>query len=234
MESGKEAKRHVFPFYGGNQDTEDRARQPTEFVGMPGLAHSGKLIYRELVAAAATAAAGAASPRRARRGFGRAAGDGRTENGKLDRGFLAGALGTGDLLLAVDDDFFKLRAAIVANIFVNGHSRLQNRSTSIAKGVARAANHAKIVRDIFTHGRCAGDNPRGKVSKTTRTVRPRAQAEIQSSRAAGSRREFRSQDETEEQEEGCPPGKPKRTRFAVFAVPRLAEADRRACAERRR
>jgi hypothetical protein len=39
----------------------------------------------------------------------------------LDGCFLGGTLGARDLLLAVDDDFFELGVAIVADVFVNGH-----------------------------------------------------------------------------------------------------------------
>ena len=73
--------------------------------------------------AAATAAATASATRGAGGGFWRAACDRRTENGKLNRGFFAGTLGTGDFLLAVDDDFFELRFAVVADVFVDGHAR---------------------------------------------------------------------------------------------------------------
>lgn len=74
-------------------------------------------------AAAATAGAAAAGPAGGR--FGGAAGDCGTEDGQLDGGFFAGALGTGDFLLAVDDDFFELRGAILADVFVDGHFRLR-------------------------------------------------------------------------------------------------------------
>jgi len=67
---------------------------------------------------AATAAA-AASP--AGGSFGGAAGYRRAEDGKLDGGFVAGAFGTGDFLLAVDDDFLELGFAVVADVFVDGH-----------------------------------------------------------------------------------------------------------------
>jgi hypothetical protein len=36
--------------------------------------------------------------------------------------FFAGALGTGDFLLLVDDDFFELGLAVVADVFVDRHS----------------------------------------------------------------------------------------------------------------
>jgi hypothetical protein len=53
-------------------------------------------------AAATTAAAGWAGR------FCGATGYRGTEDGKLDGGFLAGTLGAGDFLLAVNDDFFEL------------------------------------------------------------------------------------------------------------------------------
>ncbi len=69
------------------------------------------------MAAATTAAAASAATR-----FCRAASDRGTEDGELDGGFFAGACGTGDFLLAVDDDFFELGFAVVTNVFVNGHA----------------------------------------------------------------------------------------------------------------
>ena len=73
------------------------------------------------MAAATTAAAASAATRRAG-GFCRTAGDCGTEDGELDGGFFAGACGTGDFLLAIDDDFFELGFAVVANVFVDGHA----------------------------------------------------------------------------------------------------------------
>jgi len=70
--------------------------------------------------AAATAAAAAAAGGTAGRSRG-ATGAGGGENRELDRGFFAGALGAGDFLLLVDDDFFELGLAVVANIFVYWH-----------------------------------------------------------------------------------------------------------------
>jgi hypothetical protein len=73
-----------------------------------------------LVAAAAaatttaTAAARGTARRRARARSG--------EDGKLNGGFLAGTLGTGDFLLLVDDDFFEVFVAGIADVFVDGHS----------------------------------------------------------------------------------------------------------------
>ena len=68
-------------------------------------------------AAATTAAAGGAG------GFCGAAGDCGAEDGELDRGFFAGTFGTGDFLLAVDNDFFELGVAIVADVFIDGHAQ---------------------------------------------------------------------------------------------------------------
>jgi hypothetical protein len=81
-----------------------------------------KLPHSKLVAAA-TAAAAASAATRARGGFCGTAGHCGAEDGKLDAGLLAGALGAGDLLLAVDDDFFELGFAVVADVFVDGHAR---------------------------------------------------------------------------------------------------------------
>jgi hypothetical protein len=77
------------------------------------------------VAAATAAAAPASTAGGAARRRGRAAVAGGSKHGELDGGFLAGALRTGDFLLFVDDDFFELRLAVVANIFVNGHFLLR-------------------------------------------------------------------------------------------------------------
>src|SRR5271167_1719925 len=82
-------------------------------------AHSQKWLCYS-VAAATTAAATAATGGAAGRSGG-AARAGRGEDGKLDRGFFAGALGAGDFLLLIDDDFFELRLAVVADVFVDGH-----------------------------------------------------------------------------------------------------------------
>ena len=75
-----------------------------------------------LVAAATATAAGAASSCGRSEGFGRAAGDTRAKHGKLDCGFFAGAFGAGDFLLFIEDEFFEWRFAIVADVFVDGHS----------------------------------------------------------------------------------------------------------------
>jgi hypothetical protein len=73
-----------------------------------------------LVAAATAAAAASAAGGAAGRSGG-AAGACPGEDGELDRGFLAGALGAGDFLLLVDDDFFKLGFAVFADVFIDRH-----------------------------------------------------------------------------------------------------------------
>jgi hypothetical protein len=80
-----------------------------------GLPHS-KLVTAATTAAAASAAAGWAG------GFCGAASGCGTEDGELDGGFFAGTCGTEDFLLAVNDDFFELGFAVVANVFVDGHA----------------------------------------------------------------------------------------------------------------
>ena len=74
-----------------------------------------------LVAAAAATAATASTAGEAAGRCGGAARAGRGKDGKLDRGFLAGALGTGDFLLLVDHDFFKVLFAVFADVLVDGH-----------------------------------------------------------------------------------------------------------------
>jgi hypothetical protein len=74
-----------------------------------------------LMAAATAAAAAASTARGAARGRGGAAGARRGEDGELDRGFFAGALGAGDFLLFVDDDFLELGFAVFADVFVDWH-----------------------------------------------------------------------------------------------------------------
>jgi hypothetical protein len=97
--------------------------------------HYGKIrpSYK-LVAAATTTTASAASAGWAG-GFCGAAGDCGAEDGELDRGFFAGTLGAGDFLLAVDDDFFELRVAIVTNVFVDGHARFLSVNNNYSKFV---------------------------------------------------------------------------------------------------
>ena len=81
-------------------------------------------VVASLVAAATTAAAASAAARGRREGFGGAAACGGTEDAELDGGFLAGTLGTSDFLLLVDYDSFEFGLAIVANVFVDGHSNI--------------------------------------------------------------------------------------------------------------
>ena len=83
---------------------------------------SGESWY--LVAAAAATAAGAASAACGVGGLGGSAiatAVGCREDGKLDAGFLAGALGAGDFLLLIDDNFLEAGVALVAEVLVDGH-----------------------------------------------------------------------------------------------------------------
>ncbi len=73
------------------------------------------------MAAATAAAAATSTARRTTRRSGGSTGASCGENGKLDGGFFASALGAGDFLLLVDDDFFELRLAVVADVFVDRH-----------------------------------------------------------------------------------------------------------------
>jgi hypothetical protein len=70
-------------------------------------------------AAATAAAASAAGEATGRSGGATRAGCGK--DGKLDRGFLAGTLGAGDLLLLVNHNLLKVLLAVFADIFVDGH-----------------------------------------------------------------------------------------------------------------
>ena len=72
---------------------------------------------------AATAAAATSPARGAGGRFEGTARYRRAEDGKLDGGFVARAFGTGDFLLAVDDDFLELGFAVVADVFVDGHDQ---------------------------------------------------------------------------------------------------------------
>src|SRR5205823_13259948 len=71
--------------------------------------------------AAATAAAASAATAGWSGSCG-AACDRGTKDGKLDRSFFAGTFGASDFLLAIDYDFFELRFAFVADVFVDGHA----------------------------------------------------------------------------------------------------------------
>jgi hypothetical protein len=74
-----------------------------------------------MAAAATTPTAASAAARLRGEGFGAAAGRGGTEDGELNSGLLAGALGARDLLLLVNYDFFEFVLAVIANVFVDGH-----------------------------------------------------------------------------------------------------------------
>jgi len=74
-----------------------------------------------LVAAATAATAASATAGWRGEGFGAATCGGGAEDGELDRGFFAGALGAGDFLLFVDDNFFEAFVAGVTDVFVDGH-----------------------------------------------------------------------------------------------------------------
>ena len=113
---------------GWGKRPEDTGKRSGDFA-----ARLGKIRQRyKLVAAATTATASAASARWAG-GFCGAAGDCGAEDRELDSGFFAGTLGAGDFLLAVDDDFFELRVAIVADVFVDGHTRFLFVNTDYSK-----------------------------------------------------------------------------------------------------
>jgi hypothetical protein len=84
-------------------------------------------LHSKLVAGAAATATATASTREAARGREGIAGAGRGENGKLDRGFLAGALGAGDFLLLIDDNLLEALVAVFADVFIDGHCRESSR-----------------------------------------------------------------------------------------------------------
>ena len=71
-----------------------------------------------MAAAAATTTTATAAARRAAR---RRAGASGRKDGELNGGLFAGTLGTGDFLLFIDDDFFEVFVAGIANVFVDGH-----------------------------------------------------------------------------------------------------------------
>jgi hypothetical protein len=89
----------------------------------PPAAGRQKWLPHLVAAAAATTAGPAATESRSRgfRGSSVAAAIGGRENGKLDAGFLAGALGTGYFLLLVDDNFLKAGFALFTKVFIDGH-----------------------------------------------------------------------------------------------------------------
>jgi hypothetical protein len=76
------------------------------------------------VAAATAAAAASAAAGWRSEGFRAAACCRGTEDAQLDGGFLTGAFGTGDFLLLIDYDFFEFGLAVVADVFVDGHSNI--------------------------------------------------------------------------------------------------------------
>jgi hypothetical protein len=83
--------------------------------GFPGESPCGESVTGTATTAAATAAGEAA---------GRAGGASRTrcgEHGELDGRLFAGALGTGDFLLLVNDDLLKALVALFADVFVDRH-----------------------------------------------------------------------------------------------------------------
>jgi hypothetical protein len=102
--------------------------------------------------AAATAAAAASAARGAGARFGRAACDCGAEDGELDFGFLARALGARDVLLAVDDDLFERVLAVVADVFVDGHALVPlliktDYSKTLEKGRLKARmDHVKCLK----------------------------------------------------------------------------------------
>src|SRR5204863_10123527 len=99
---------------------------------------SGTMKFTEArsVAAATAAAAGAAASGGGRERFWRASGDGGAKDGKLERGFFAGTFGAGDFLLLVEDEFFELGFAVVADVFVDGHKAAPFKRTFYQKTAA--------------------------------------------------------------------------------------------------
>lgn len=95
------------------------------------------------MAAATAPAAASAAARRAAGGSRGAAGAGGGEDRELDCGFFAGALGAGDFLLLVDDDFLELHLAIVANVFIDGHDLFDSFTPIIAR--TTISTHGLIV-----------------------------------------------------------------------------------------
>jgi hypothetical protein len=78
-------------------------------------------IPRKLVTAATAAAAAASAAGGTARGRSRAAVACCGEDGELDGRLFAGALGAGDFLLLVDDDFLESGLAVFADVFIDGH-----------------------------------------------------------------------------------------------------------------
>jgi hypothetical protein len=68
----------------------------------------------------------------------------------LNRGFFAGALGAGDFLLLVDDYFFELGLAVVANVFVNGHGQFFPSKRSLLQKLEKFFHcHLCLPEDAF-------------------------------------------------------------------------------------
>jgi hypothetical protein len=78
-----------------------------------------------LMAAAAAATAGSAATEGRGRGLGGgsvAAAVGGGKHGKLDAGLLAGAFGTSNFLLLVNNNLLEAGLALLTKVFVDGHS----------------------------------------------------------------------------------------------------------------
>jgi hypothetical protein len=89
---------------------------------------------RLMAAAAAPTATTTATGDTARRAGG-ATGASRSEDRELNRRFLAGAIGAGDFLLFVDDNFFESLVTGIANVFVDGHDEtLSRKRRELPKG----------------------------------------------------------------------------------------------------
>jgi|SRR5271169_982405 len=73
------------------------------------------------------------------------------EDGKLDRGFFAGALGTGDFLLLVNDDFFEVLVAGIADVFVDGHSQNLSRKVPSLAPRRKPKLYRRNVRSCTSH-----------------------------------------------------------------------------------
>jgi hypothetical protein len=86
-------------------------------------ANAMKAILIDFLVAAATAAAAASAAGECRGFCGAAVGGAVSgaENRQLDGVFLAGATWASDFLSFIEDDFFEVGLAIVADVFVDGH-----------------------------------------------------------------------------------------------------------------
>jgi hypothetical protein len=105
----------VFGRYQRRESTRSRA-------GAEALHYRKRRKTAKSLVAAATAAAAASAARGAGARFGRTACGCGAEDGELDFGVFARALGARDVLLAVDDDLFERVLAVFANVFVDGHA----------------------------------------------------------------------------------------------------------------